>query len=340
LWIFNKANFKKIKALASLHKWRHSRVGGIINIVKRVVSRRDNSMPGLNIDPVNPKGNPDLNELVELGVTEVRFSYKDFSGGNEPNPEQVAFYSRQLERFTEAGIKSLLVLTYETFPGAPTDPAATEAWHEYIDHFARRVGQLAQIVGPWMPTLQIWNEPDLPPHPEYIRTMTEALYAEMLQKSYRAIKDATPHLRVAAAGLAAGNPNWLNSVVNAAGGQLPADAIAVHPYGQRPEPNWPASTWGFGYVGDLLNSYKDISDLPIIISEIGEQHLTQPEQAEYLGRFFDNIGANFTNSVESIFWFCYSDGMVSPFGLVDRQGQRKPAYDVFSRAVYPPPLIP
>ncbi len=68
--------------------------------------------------------------------------------------------------------------------------------------------------------------------------------------------------------------------------------------------------------------------------------MTQPEQAEYLGRFFDNIGANFTNSVESIFWFCYSDGMVSPFGLVDRQGQRKPAYDVFSRAVYPPPLIP
>jgi|GEM_PF-1227647 len=297
-------------------------------------------MPGLNIDPLNPAGNPDLDELVELGVTEVRFSYKDFSAGDEPDPEQVAFYSQQLERFSSAGIGALLVLAYETVPGAPTDSTDVEAWQPYIERFARRAGQLAQIVGPWMPTLQIWNEPDLPPHPEYIRTMTEALYADMLRQSYQAVKDANPRLQVAAAGLGSGNPAWLRTVVNAAGGQLPADFIAIHPYGQRPEPTWPTSTWGFGYVGDLLNSYADVSALPVIISEVGEQQLSQPEQAEYLRRLYTHLGANFTNSVKSVFWFCYSDGMVPPYGLIDAEGQRKPAFYAFSQAVYPPPAIP
>jgi hypothetical protein len=34
-----------------------------------------------------------------------------------------------------------------------------------------------------------------------------------------------------------------------------ADIVAFHPYGQRPEPDWPHPDSFFGYVGNLLNGY-------------------------------------------------------------------------------------
>ncbi|RME74919.1 MAG: hypothetical protein D6784_08990 [Chloroflexi bacterium] len=123
------------------------------------------------------------------------------------------------------------------------------------------------------------------------------------------------------------------------GRRLPADFAAIHPYGQRPEPNWPASNWGFGYVGDLINSYRRVVDLPLLISEIGVEHLSPQEQAEYLRRFYATIAANFPTAVPDVYWFCYSDGMVPPYGLVDQTGQPKPAYHAFRQVIYPLPTI-
>lgn len=286
-------------------------------------------MYSLNIDPLNPGGNPNMAELRSLGVQAVRYSYKDFSSGSQPDPQQLNFYTGHLQQLTQAGISPLIILTYETYPGAPIHPATDAVWDTYINNFVRRAGQLAQLLAPYKPTFQVWNEPDLPPHPEYIRTMPEAVFGRMLRRSYDAIKAASPQTRVVAAGLGSGNWNWLATVISSQKGTLPADAIAIHPYGQRPEPNWPSATWGFGYVGNLLINYQRVSALPIIISEIGEQHLEQSQQAEYLSRFYRTIGSQFSGSVERVFWFCYSDNMVTPFGLLNANGQPKPAYQTY-----------
>ncbi|HXV42891.1 MAG TPA: CotH kinase family protein, partial [Anaerolineae bacterium] len=286
-------------------------------------------MYGLNIDPLNPKGNPPIAELRNLGVKAVRYSYKDASSGAQLDPQRRNFYTNHLEGLAQANIDALIILTYETYPGAPIHPVSDQVWDNYITAFARRAGQLAQALAPLRPTFQVWNEPDLPPHPEYIRTMPEAVFGRMLRRTYDAIKAVAPRTRVIAAGLASGNWNYLNNVITSQQGSLPADAIALHPYGQRPESNWPSPTWGFGYVGNLLVNYQRITNLPIVISEIGVQHLEQPQQAEYLWRFYRTMTNQFSGSVERTFWFCYSDGMVPPYGLLDANNQPKPAYQTF-----------
>ncbi|NJN98845.1 MAG: hypothetical protein HC875_34505, partial [Anaerolineales bacterium] len=286
-------------------------------------------MYALNIDPLNPKGNPTVTELRSLGVKAVRYTYKDASSGSQLDSQRLNFYTTHLQGLVQANIDPLLILTYETYPGAPLHPATDAVWDNYIAAFARRAGQLAQALAPLRPTFQVWNEPDLPPHPEYIRTMPAAVFGRMLRRTYDAIKTAAPQTRVIVAGLASGNWNWLATVISSQQGTLPADAIAIHPYGQRPEPSWPNATWGFGYVGSLLTNYGRITSLPIVISEIGEQHLDRPQQAEYLWRFYRTIINGFSGSVERVFWFCYSDGMVSPYGLLDATSQQKPAYQTF-----------
>ncbi|MEM7343890.1 MAG: CotH kinase family protein, partial [Chloroflexota bacterium] len=299
-------------------------------------------MYALNIDPLNPKGNPTTTELQELGAQAVRFTYKDFSSGDQLDPQQAQFYKAHVQQYAAASIHSLVILTYETYPGAPnTADAPIQTWQSYIDSFVARVRQIAELLAPWQPTFQIWNEPDLPPHPTYIRSMTEALYGQMLARSQETIKAVNSNLQVMVAGLGSGNWNWLNRVKQSVGGSLPADSYAIHPYGQRPEPTWPSSNWGFGYVGDLIRNYQSVTSLPLVISEIGEQHLSQTGQAEYLRRFYRSMTTQFSNVVSNVYWFCYSDGMVSPYGLVDNIGQRKEAYFAFRElAATAPPTIP
>lgn len=286
-------------------------------------------MYNLNIDPANPAGNPNTSELRSLGVRATRYSYKDASGGSQPNPQRLNFYTQHLQQLAAAKIEALVILTYQTYPGAPSGTATDAQWDAYITAFAARAGQLAKALAPLNPTFQVWNEPDLPPHPEYIRTMTPAAFGRMLRRTYDAIKANAPQARVVAAGLGSGNWNWLSQVISSQQGVLPADAFAIHPYGQRPEPNWPTPTWGFGYVGDLIRNYSRVTNLPMIISEIGDGTSPAAQQAEYLRRFYQTITTQFAWAVESVYWFCYSDGMVTPFGLRDAAGQPKPAYSTF-----------
>ncbi len=294
-------------------------------------------MYALNIDPANPKGNPSVAELKKLGVQAVRFSYKDSSAGDKPDPAQLQFYTTQVEALYQAGIAALIIFTHESFPGAPATDAPADAWATYIHHFARRAGQVARATSLWMSDFQIWNEPDLP-QSQTPYAMPPAIYGQMLKQAYTVIKSVDPDIRVLTAGLASGNSTWLRQVAWSLGGNtLPADAVAVHPYGQRPQPDFPTPTWGFGNLGDLLIRYRRAGALPLVITEVGTEDLNPIEQAEYLRRFYNRIGQDFRNIVDEVYWFCYSDNMVEPFGLIDRQGQRKPSYYVF-RSLAAPPL--
>jgi hypothetical protein len=83
----------------------------------------------------------------------------------------------------------------------------------------------------------------------------------------------------------------------------------------------------------LLNKYyRAGGNRPLWITEIGvkEEDLNHDRQqvAEFLRRYFRMID-RYSNKLQKIIWFCYSDGMVTPFGLVDGAGNRKPAYNAF-----------
>jgi hypothetical protein len=297
----------------------------------------------LNIDPSHSKGNPTAAELLDLGVQSVRFTFKDASPGPQPDANRMQFYQQKIGELHQAGISSLIILTGETLPGQPSSSDSDAAWDSYITQFAARAGQLAQILAPWQPAFQVWNEPDLTePTPSFDPTLRPAVFGRMLRRCHTAIKVADPDLTVVAAGLASGQPQWLQQVIDSLGDDLPADIVAIHPYGQRPEPEWPSLDWGFGYVGNLIDGYRQVTTLPQWISEIGVDTRDNQFQAEYLRRFYQAIIDKFNGVVGRVYWFCYSDGMVTPFGLLDEAGQRKPAYNVYREvaSAQPPPPPP
>lgn len=305
-------------------------------------------MFGLNIDPNNSRGNPTPAELRELGVQTVRYTFYDSSGGNQIDPQKAAFYTERVRSYSEAGISSLIILTYDTYPNRPVPEADNPQWDQYIDRFVRRANQIAALLRQWRPSFQVWNEPDHPVTSGYVPTLREDVFGRMLQRTYDAIKMVDAGLPVITAGLASGNPSWLTRVIRELGGRLPADAVAFHPYGQRPEPNWPHPNWGFGYVGNLLNAYYQAGQRkPLWITEMGikEEDVggNREQAAEFLRRYYRTIFNNFSDKVQQFQWFCYSDGMVPTFGLLDAAGNRKPIYTAYHDIVQtlrPTPVPP
>lgn len=285
-------------------------------------------MYGLNIDPTNERGNPSAQELVDLGVEWVRFSYIDPSSGPSPDPERFKLYKGKVEEYRAKGILSLVILHYNTFPNPPAYGADEAEWAVYTDYFISRVGQIAGSLGAWC--YQVWNEPDLKPQPGYIPSLEEKIYGEILHRAYSVIKTVSP-AGVIGAGLCSGDPGYWQRVAASQPDVTLIDVLAIHPYGQRPSPDWPSSTWGFSYLGNLINNYRIVWPGPLWISECGTDTLTDEEQAEYLRRFYNEIKTKFAGIVWEVAWFCYSNGMVRPFGLLDENGQRKPAYEAYQK---------
>jgi len=291
-------------------------------------------MYALNVDPKNPRGDPSVDQLRHLNVEMVRYTYHDSSGGDHLDPGMAEFFSRKIREYHQAGISSLIILTYDTCPDWPTLDVPDSECDSYIEHFARRAGQIASLLSSWGPAFQVWNEPDHPVFPGYAPTLRPEVYGRLLRHTYDAIKAIDPDTLVVAAGLATGDPAWLSRVIESLGGDLPADVVAFHPYGQRPDPDWPRPDWHFGYVGDLLERYYAAGKRrPMWITEMGtpEQDLGNDRQqvAEFVRRYYRTIATRYSDRVQQLFWYCYSDGMGPTFGLVDQGGNPKPAFYAF-----------
>ncbi|MDX1522446.1 MAG: glycosyl hydrolase, partial [Anaerolineae bacterium] len=280
-------------------------------------------MVSLNIDPRNPRGNPSPEELTALRVEMVRFTFK--AGADQPwlDPTAIRFYRNHLKALARIGIRALVLLNQETLPESSIT-ARAEDWAAYVAQFADRAAAVAKVLAPWRPAFQIWQSPDA--ESSAATALSEVQFGQLLQASYRAIKRIDSQLQVIAAGLVSGNPAYLASVVESLAGRFPADAVAVHPYGQRPTVDWPSPWWGAGNLSDLLTDYQQTTSLPMWLTEAGVDTLTEAEQAEYLQRLYETIKTQFSGQVEQVFWFCYSDAMASHFGLVDHDGRPKASY--------------
>lgn len=291
-------------------------------------------MYGLNIDPANEKGNPTPQQLKELGVELVRFSYKDASDTLSPDINRVNFYLSLLKAYSDAGIKALIIIAYESVGVKVAYEASDQEWGQYINLFSSRAGHLAAYFDAYSPAFQIWNEPDLPPQPGYVPSLREAVYGSMLYRTRQAIKTFSNSALVVGAGLCSGKPEYWANVVKSQPGKALIDINAFHPYGQRPEPDWPSSDWGFGYVGDLAKAYQDVFAGEWWITEAGNDTLSEEMKAQYLSKMYNTVKTKFTGingepNVQWLIWFCYSDGMVTPFGLIDGASNRKPAYSAY-----------
>ena len=199
-------------------------------------------------------------------------------------------------------------------------------WGEYAERFAQVCAATAAHYGDRIAAYQIWNEPDLiQPSPGYDPRVPDANFSYLLRRAANAI---TGERLLIVGGSVSGSPNYLEGVDSWDGILDAYDAIGVHPYGRRPEPDWPRPDWGFGMLGDLLAQYGTLGR-PIWVTEMGVKENeagSREMQAEFLTRTFQAAAA----TSAALFWFCWSDGMVPSFGLMDSNGVAKASYQSYA----------
>jgi hypothetical protein len=290
---------------------------------------------GINIDPANPHGNPSAQEIQDLGATWVRFTFKDDSSG--PQPSSFGNYDDVVRGLDAAGIRILMILSYETYPGKPARNADKTTWATYGKKFVTRCRQIADHYRQQVRAYQVWNEPDfLAPSPAYDPCVRAEIFGLLLKSAFTAIKEVSSAM-VVVGGLAAGQPPYVEQVKASTAGVLHADVVGVHPYGRRPTADWPRPDWGFGTIGDLVQQYRAVVAKPIWLTEIGTDDVDV--QDEFPGRAFEVLNEDLAEIVPHVFWFCWSDGMVPPYGLVDAANVEKDSYASFkSFATLPPEM--
>ena len=178
--------------------------------------------------------------------------------------------------------------------------------------------QLGQTVHKW----QLGNEPDST-DPSSSWVMTQTQLSRLLAEGRAALGS---NVTLIAGGLVSGQPGWLDSV-----DLSPVDAIGVHPYGQRPSPDFPNPTWEFGNAADLINAYKRFGK-PIWVDEYGAvlgQFTDANQRGQYYGQML-TMAAN--NGCAAGIPFCWGDKMVPGFGLLDASDNPTPAYYAFQAA--------
>lgn len=251
---------------------------------------------GVNIDPANPHGLPDP------------VQHRDFF----EHVRWVRAVARPDSRVAEAlvqlrysGLRVLLVLARESFrdPGEPLELEDYAKWP--VDAF------------------QVGNEPDLDSPSSW--RMPVGLYASFLRRCTEMLRDVRGECTIVAAGLASGDMQYAWELAELTGDL--GVAYAIHPYGRRPEPEWPRPDWGVGTLDDLLRAYQQVLPGTLWVTEYGT------EDGRVHGEYYGRMAEALNGRVEAAFAFCWSDGMVPGFGLVDRDGKPKEAYWNLARSV-------
>jgi len=275
----------------------------------------------INLDPPNPAGNPDAVALSVLGARWARIEWKHERG--------YAFYDATILKLRMGGIRVLLLVDYAALEiSKPASTAPLEVWQPYVKAFVQRVTELARHYRSYVDGWEIWNEPDLsrPSQPDDFG-MPANVYGELLHHAAKVIrlKSSAPLITGGLAGPDGQQAfDYLQNAL-AAAGEVAIDGIGVHPYLQRPKAVPTAPLW-VGNLEDYLLRFAALGK-PLWITEVGLNIAEQ--QPAYLQAFYQQLRDLHVALAPHAFWFCYSDGMVPGFGLVDANGQPKPAYDVF-----------
>lgn len=262
----------------------------------------------------------------------VKWSREDFGWGEiEPQRGQFRweFHDRLLDCARRNGITVYAIVAY--WPSW-TKAYTSEGVDDYVAFLRVLVGRYRDRIKQW----EIWNEPNI-----FFWQGPKELYAELLIKSYRAIKEVDPTAEVLGISTAGIDFKFIERMLAK---QTPFDVLTIHPYRKVLDDQ--------AFIDDL----KKVSDLvklpdgrrrPVWLTEMGWathvahhvlgqdfQPSPQRVQAELIARSYL---CSLVSGVEPrTFWYDFRNDGEDPFyfehnmGIVHRDFRPKPAYQAFA----------
>lgn len=262
----------------------------------------------------------------------VKWSREDFSWGRlEPRRGEFHwdYYDQLLDCARRNGITVYAIIGYWT---GWTKPYTTEGIEDYVRFTRALVAHYQDRIHQW----EIWNEPNI-----FFWQGPKEMYAELLTKSFHAIKEVDPQAQVLGLSTSGVDFKFIEQVLAQ---QAPFDVLTVHPYRRLLKED------------DFIRDLKKASDLvrladgarrPVWITEMGwATHVphhalrqdfesnTQRAQAELIARTYLSTIAS---GVEPrTFWYDFRDDGDDPFyfehnmGVLRADGRPKPAYIAYA----------
>ena len=281
----------------------------------------------------------ELDEVAAAGFKLVRVDVTWSTAERSPGDFDWSATDTQVKAIAARGMQPLLILAYSNGLYEPALPSSTgllaqvkaPAQEASRAAYARFAARTASHYRPYLPMLELWNEPNAdgswPPK------ASSSEYLALAGAACAAIRRAVPDAEVIAPGLAnmPGAPA-LDASFATALGRSPLisclDAVSVHPYlfmGVFDQ----ALTWWSRFRATL----GPASRKPLIASEWGlstySGRLNEIDQASYLVRMavYDTAA-----NVRATVWYDWRDDGLDPdnpehhFGMIGPDGRRKPVY--------------
>lgn len=195
----------------------------------------------------------------------------------------------------------------------PRDPAA---WQQYV---RERVQAFKGITSHW----EIWNEP-----PNFTQNTPPEVYGRMVALAHDAAKAVDPSVKV---GLAAQsvNLNYLDRAL-LSGAKDKFDFVTVHPY----------ETAGLiprGFEAQYMSIVPTIrkmlqarnperAQVPVYFTEVGQPVDAKNDEMAQASQLLKFYTLGMAQGAARVHWFEPLDGDSGPFGLIDREGKKRPAY--------------
>lgn len=287
---------------------------------------------GMNINPDDSVSNPLAGEQLK-GLDWVRFPFK---AADKRRSVVAAFaeYDPIVQGYVKQGVRVLFVLNQQTVAGGNA-PWMGGSWEGYAARLAEAAREIAAHYAPMGDRVayEIWNEGDNQATPWVSVFVPPDKFGLILRHVSAEIRAAAPQARIIFGGLSTGPHQARDYVLQcreANGGQLPVDAIGIHPYGRWARQP-PFAGWGFGLLEEELDVFiAAFPGMPLWITEIGianDQPLAEayyPAIAQYLVDTFDFVGDRYVAHVPVVIWFAWSDHMHNA-GIVRADGEPKPS---------------
>jgi hypothetical protein len=258
----------------------------------------------------------------------VKWSREDFSWSRiEPRPGEFHwdYYDQLLDTARRNGITVYAIVGYWT---SWSKNYTSEGVDQYVAFLRQLVRRYKDRIQQW----EIWNEPNI-----FFWQGPKELYAEMLKKSYAAVKEEDPGAQVLGISTAGIDFGFIDKMLQLG---TPFDVLTIHPYRKQLD--------DAAFIADLRrvsNQVKlpDGTRRPVWLTELGWathtphhvlrqdfEPVTQRVQAELIARTYL---CSIVSGVEPrTFWYNFRNDGDDPFyfehtlGTLHHDGRPKPAY--------------